>query len=594
MKIRAMLAAVAMLAWASPALPATTSSPAPPTQCVSNIQAGGTVNGLTSATLPCALTTNLLLMTNGVGANTGAVTYQPIGLPAQAVVHADGSALVAGDTGAIGTVLLLSATGTKWLLLTPQAGNPVGGSWITNLPLIGSAAGGIAQGTKSGNSTLFAVVDATPVTGNCAVFDSAGGLNNVACSPSGSGTVGAGLKGQPTYYLANGTSVVGIAPACQFADAIGFNGNGSAVNDSVYATWATGVATTGGCLQFGSGTYVFTGTAQTIINLAAGVSVSIFGVGSNNTILKFTNVSIVQGIVFTFVNPIRSSFHLRDMTILTTALNSGVGFGASNVSGIEDNYAPTSDIENVNFKGQDLDTNPGTSNECWATAIQLFAVSYVYMYNVNTFGSWGAPGSAGCGTGLLVEGDATHAIYATNINIVNSSFNLHTNGWLLESYWQGVSCSLCNWNGEEGTTCVDIPSSQAGVLVLLNVNNSQLNCNGPQILVGTITFNVMVNNNVISPFGNNSVGVDGAMYQSTIGGNQINNTGGATGTVGIAVTSGSTAGMITGNTFTGLALAIDYSSGASNWNNQSNTYNSVGTPVVNNCGASCKSGGGSP
>lgn len=476
-------------------------------------------------------------------------------------------------------------------------------SFVANLPLIGNGTNVPAQGTRSGNTTLYATVDASPVSGQCASFDASGGLIPVACTASGSGNVSAGTIGQLAIYTGT-TTVAGATAAqaaavvnpsrCTDAALVGFNGNGSFVNDSTYAAWVTSIGSNSACLLFGVGTYVFTGTAQTVINLAAGQSVSIFGAGSNLTLLKFTNASIVQGIVFTYANPLRSSFHLRDMTILTTALNSGVGFGASNITGVEDNYAPTSDIENVNFRGQDLDTSPGTSNECWGTAIQIFAVSYVYMYNVNTFGSWGAPGSAGCGTGLLVEGDTSHAIYATNINIVNSSFNLHNNGWVLESYWQGVTCSLCNWNGEEGTTCVDIPPSQAGVLVLLNINNSQLNCNGPQILVGTITFNVMVNNNVISPFGNNSVGIDGAMYQSTISGNVINNTGAATGVNGIAVTSGATGGMITGNTFTGLSGGIIYSSGASNWNNQSNTFSGVTVPVVNNCGASCKSGGGSP
>lgn len=85
-----------------------------------------------------------------------------------------------------------------------------GGTFTPNLPVIGGASGGLAQGTRSGNTTTFPTVDSTPVPGNCAVFDSAGGLNNVACSPSGSGTVGAGLVGQFAYYPSAGTSVTGI------------------------------------------------------------------------------------------------------------------------------------------------------------------------------------------------------------------------------------------------------------------------------------------------------------------------------------------------------------------------------------------------
>lgn len=95
---------------------------------------------------------------------------------------------------------------------------------VANRPLIGAASGGgVTQGTLSGNSTLFPTVDATPVSGNCAVFDSFGGLNNVACSPAGSGTVGAGLAGQLASYPSSGTSVAGATTGTGVLSAIGNN-----------------------------------------------------------------------------------------------------------------------------------------------------------------------------------------------------------------------------------------------------------------------------------------------------------------------------------------------------------------------------------
>ena len=94
---------------------------------------------------------------------------------------------------------------------------PAGGtgrtSFTANLPLIGNGTGPIAQGTVSGNTTLFPVVDAMPVNGQCATWDSYGGLTSTACSPSGSGTVGSGLAHQLAQYPSNGTSVVGANPA---------------------------------------------------------------------------------------------------------------------------------------------------------------------------------------------------------------------------------------------------------------------------------------------------------------------------------------------------------------------------------------------
>lgn len=478
-------------------------------------------------------------------------------------------------------------------------------SFVANLPLIGNGTNVPAQGTRSGNTTAFATVDGAVTSGQCAVFDASGGLLSIACTPSGSGNVSAGTIGQLAIYTGT-TTVAGATPVqaaaivnpsrCTDAGLVGFVGNGSTANDAAWTAWVASIPSAGACLQFGAGIYVFTGTSQTFITLGGGntASVSILGLGSNLTFLKFTNTFVVEGIVIEYTDVIRSNFHLRDMTIETTAEGAGVGFGVTNATGVEDNFAPSSDIMNVDFKGGDLDTSPGTSNECWITAIQIFAVSSVYMYNVNTYGTWGAPGSAGCGTGLLVEGDSTNHIYATTINIVNSTFNLHANGWLLEGYWQGITCTLCDWNGEEGTTCVDVPSGEPGVLVLLNINNSQLNCKGPQIFVQTNIFNLLLNNNVISPFGTNSVGIQANSSQSTINGNVINNTGAATGVNGIAVTGISNGGMITGNTFVGLSGGIIYNSGIANWNNQSNTFSSVTAPVTNNCGASCKSGGGSP
>lgn len=543
----------------------------------------------------------IALQDGSVGAGTaGQVPYYA----------AAGNALTAEGPFAAGSSII--GAGTSGLLSV--------GPFTAGLPIIGNGAGGLAAGTKSGTTNQFATVGATPVSGQCVVWLSAGDQGSVDCTPSGSGNVSAGTVGQLAAYTATttvagtttGTGVLtalghavnttgGVATlpltvSCTLADTIGFVGNSSTANDTAWTNWVNSLPSNGGCIQFGAGTYVFTGATQTAITMGSGAaaSVSIFGLGSNLTFLKYTNASIADAILFEYGIVIRSSFHIRDLSVQTTHVGLGNAIEADNTTGNEDDNAPPSDITNVIIEGSDFHSNPGTSTQCWNSAITTLAVSNIAVINTTTNGSWGAPGSAGCGIGLYVDGDHTHATYSTLINVVSSSFNYHANAWQLNGYWQGVSCTLCNFNGEEGTTCINIPPSQPGVLVLLNINNSQLNCKGAQILVGTITFNVMVNNSVLSPYGNNGVGIDGALYQSSISGNQINNTQGFTGQNGVAITSGSTAGMITGNTFVGLSGGIIYNSGASNWNNQSNTYSGVTVPVVNNCGASCKSGGGSP
>lgn len=220
---------------------------AQPVQCVSNIQGQGTPNAITSANLPCALTTNILVMTNGVGPNTiSAPTYQPLGLPAQVIVRADGTALQVGDTGGIGTILLFSPTGAKWVLLNPQvafsgaivpgttgqipyytgSGPVLGpeGPFGAGLPIFGNGSGGLTTGTVSGTGTEVGTVTGSPVNGHCVQWN-AGNLIDAgaACGSGGggSGTVSAGTAGQFAYYAVNGTTVSGTAlPPQGYVDAV--------------------------------------------------------------------------------------------------------------------------------------------------------------------------------------------------------------------------------------------------------------------------------------------------------------------------------------------------------------------------------------
>ena len=82
--------------------------------------------------------------------------------------------------------------------------------WTNGLPLIGSPTGTVTQGTISGTTTKFPVVDGTTTGGQCAVWDSNGGLTSVNCSPPGSGTVGSGTVGQLAIYT-DSTAVAGTS-----------------------------------------------------------------------------------------------------------------------------------------------------------------------------------------------------------------------------------------------------------------------------------------------------------------------------------------------------------------------------------------------
>ena len=90
-----------------------------PQQCVTNALAGGTSDAITTQALPCALTTNILLLTAAAANATTTPTLQPLGLTAQPIVRANGGALQVGDITGTGYLALLSPTGSEWKLLNP-------------------------------------------------------------------------------------------------------------------------------------------------------------------------------------------------------------------------------------------------------------------------------------------------------------------------------------------------------------------------------------------------------------------------------------------------------------------------------------------
>jgi hypothetical protein len=83
------------------------------------------------------------------------------------------------------------------------------GGFTANNPLIGVLGGGVTQGTRQGSTTVFPTVDGTSTVGQCAVWDSNGGLSSTPCTAAGSGTVGAGLTGNVAIYNAP-TGVAGL------------------------------------------------------------------------------------------------------------------------------------------------------------------------------------------------------------------------------------------------------------------------------------------------------------------------------------------------------------------------------------------------
>lgn len=97
---------------------------------------------------------------------------------------------------------------------------PKGGTGQTtftaNLPLIGNGTSAIAQGTRSGNTTVFATSTGTLTTNDCVKIDASGNFVDAGgtCTTGGAGgVVSSGLANQLAWYASSGTTVGGLTTA---------------------------------------------------------------------------------------------------------------------------------------------------------------------------------------------------------------------------------------------------------------------------------------------------------------------------------------------------------------------------------------------
>lgn len=356
----------------------------------------------------------------------------------------------------------------------------------------------------------------------------------------------------------------------------GADPTGSAASNAAYnAAWAT-LSSVGGVIYFPTGRYMISANATNTLPNAP-FSIMLKGDGPTATTVFWPNAS--GGFQLIATSP-DNNFHIRDMSLVTSQTNSGC---AICLQGFGDNAGNQthSDITDVIIKGNDLGPS---SSECWAVGIWAFNWGGININGVSNFGSHGAPASAGCGVGIRIEGNVATASYTTlvNINIYNDYY--HVTGMLLGDYWQGITCNACNFNGEEGTSCVQANGAAVGVLVLITFTNSQFNCGGSQIIFASPVISPTFIGNTITLFGNNNlgfscqeVGCSGLILQ----GNIINQAGSATGQTGV-VWDG-TGGVVSGNWFNNITNGVNLQSGSADTNVQANSYGgSVTTQVTNN------------
>lgn len=169
----------------------------------------------------------LCLSSNTSGA--GQITYNPYGgASAQPLqLCTNGQCLTIPTGGGASTIpTIMTPTVTDALIC---AADPIGnlkdcsgsylsvskggtgeGSFTSGLPLIGSGASPISQGTITGNTTLFATGSGSYVSGHCIVSDASGNFVDGGPCPSG-GTVSLGSTNQLAYYPGSSALVAGLA-----------------------------------------------------------------------------------------------------------------------------------------------------------------------------------------------------------------------------------------------------------------------------------------------------------------------------------------------------------------------------------------------
>lgn len=112
--------------------------------------------------------------------------------------------------------------------LTVPGGGTGNVTFTANAPLIGAGASAIAQGTRSGNTTIFGTTSGALTSGHCVQIDASGNLvdaGGVCTTGGGGGTVTSGTANNIAYYATTGTAVTGLANA----------------NNSILATNGSGV-----------------------------------------------------------------------------------------------------------------------------------------------------------------------------------------------------------------------------------------------------------------------------------------------------------------------------------------------------------------
>ena len=228
-----------------------------------------------------------------------------------------------------------------------------------------------------------------------------------------------------------------------------------------------------------------------------------------------------------------------------------------------------------------MDSHDGINSFFWVNGIAVNGVSSINFNGVVITSS--ASFTSG-GNGIVLQGNAIGSI-VYNVNACILDFL--QNAMIYGNYIQGVTVNNTNM-----TNCVNgivVFGGQTG-LDQLTVTGCQFDTTTYNILSQSLLGNVQIANNLLGFRNPTGIAVYGEFTTIAITGNSINGQGSSGGN-GIVITSGTT-GIVSGNAFANLETGVWLQQPTSYFNVQSNCYNGVTNPAVNN-GVNNQLGGGS-
>ncbi|MFM0387774.1 hypothetical protein [Paraburkholderia dipogonis] len=356
-------------------------------------------------------------------------------------------------------------------------------------------------------------------------------------------------------------------------------GDGVTANDAALTALLAAAALTSAtriAIKIGPGKWKFTAGATLTVANTVGASISIVGEGQDITELYWPNGA--GGLIINCPTPYQS-FHIRDLSMTTGNIGLSQALSIFQNSTLVSGPANTamSDVTRVTFRGSD--GYAVNSGNLWSFAIHTTRLSNLNVDSCLFTGA--APTSGGystAGTGVEIDGAAT--ANSCVFNFINCTFNYLGTGITAQGGVQGVTLNSCNFTGcNYGFTT---PVGTAGGDQLC-VWGCQFNCGTYDIVTGTHFDNTLISGclfiadsagkTCVFLQSYNSFSLVGNAFDGTYMSNQIG--------VVCQNPDGGIGGVISGNVFTGLTIAIQLTAASVRVNIQSNQYTTNTTNVLN-------------